>query len=160
MVVSLIWLAASVSGWAATRQTLAGHVPAAVARLQPVDRLSRATRLDLTIGLPLRNKDALTNLLHDLYDPASPRYHQYLTAEKFAERFAPTEQDYQAVVGFANANGLRVTGKHGNRTLLEVSGSAADIEKALHVNLRVYRHPTEARTFHAPDREPSVWRSE
>jgi uncharacterized repeat protein (TIGR03803 family) len=156
MVVSLVWLAASVSGWAATRQTLRTHVPAEVTRLQPVGRMQRTTRLDLTIGLPLRNQGALTNLLRELYDPASRQYHQYLTPEQFAEQFGPTEQDYRAVMAFANANGLEVTGTHANRTLVEVNGSAADIERAFHVNLRVYRHPTEGRTFHAPDREPSV----
>jgi uncharacterized delta-60 repeat protein len=32
----------------------------------------------------------------------------------------------------------------------------ADIERALHVMLRVYQHPTEKRMFHAPDAEPSL----
>ena len=40
--------------------------------------------------------------------------------------------------------------------VLDVSGTAADIERAFHVTLRTYRHPTEARTFFAPDVEPSV----
>ena len=31
-----------------------------------------------------------------------------------------------------------------------------DIEKLMHVTLRVYQHPTEARTFYAPDAEPSL----
>ena len=39
---------------------------------------------------------------------------------------------------------------------MDVSGSVADIERALHVTLRVYQHPTEKRTFYAPDVEPSL----
>jgi uncharacterized repeat protein (TIGR03803 family) len=137
-------------------QLLHGQIPPGVGSLQPVDRLDASSRLNLAIGLPLRNRGALTNLLRDLYDPASPRFHQYLTAGQFAEQFGPTEQDYQAVTRFAQAHGLTVTGTHPNRTLLDVSGSVADIEKTFHLRMRVYQHPTEARTFFAPDSEPSL----
>lgn len=133
-----------------------GQIPSAVGHLQPVDRLDGAKRLNLAIGLPLRNRESLTNLLRDLYDPASPRFHQYLTADQFAAQFGPTERDYQAVMRFAQAHGLTVTGTHPNRTLLDVSGAVADIEGTLHLCMRVYQHPTEARTFHAPDAEPSL----
>jgi subtilase family serine protease len=37
-----------------------------------------------------------------------------------------------------------------------MKGSVASIEKAFHVQLGVYQHPRENRTFYAPDREPSV----
>jgi uncharacterized repeat protein (TIGR03803 family) len=141
---------------AAGRQVLRGHVPAAVARLSPVGRLPGTNRLNLAIGLPLRNQEALTNLLRQIYDPASPNYRHYLTPEQFTEQFGPTEKDYQAVISFAKANGLTVTGTHPNRILVDVSGSVADIERALHVTLRVYQHPTEKRMFHAPDVEPSL----
>jgi len=39
--------------------------------------------------------------------------------------------------------------------LLQVRGSVANIEKALHVSMSVYQHDTENRTFFAPDREPT-----
>ena len=133
-----------------------GQIPPGAGRLQPVDRLDGSARLNLAIGLPLRNQESLAHLLRDLYDPASPRFHQYLTARQFAEQFGPTEQDYQAVTRFAQARGLTVTGTHPNRTLLDVSGAVADIERALHLRMRVYQHPTEARTFYAPDAEPSL----
>jgi hypothetical protein len=137
-------------------RTLPGHVPPAVALLQPVDRLPGSTRLNLAIGLPLRNQEGLTKLLQQIYDPASPQYRHYLTTEQFTEKFGPTEQDYQAVVDFARRNGFRVTATHPNRVLLDVDAAVADIEKALHVTMRVYQHPKEARKFFAPDVEPSV----
>ncbi|MGO9611278.1 MAG: LamG-like jellyroll fold domain-containing protein [Verrucomicrobiia bacterium] len=143
---------------AVERRQLTGHVPAAVAKLnlQPIGRLPATTRLNLAIGLPLRNQGALGTLLNQIYDPASPSYHRYLTPELFAERYGPTEKDYQTVISFARANGLTVTGTHANRTLLDVVGSVADIERTFHVTMLVYRHPTEARTFYAPDIEPSL----
>jgi hypothetical protein len=118
--------------------------------------LPATNQLRLIIGLPLRNQETLTNLLHQIYDPSSPNYHHYLTPKEFTQRFGPTEKDYQAIIAFAKANGLTVTGTHSNRTLLDVNASVSDIEKALHTTMHAYRHPTEARTFYAPDSEPSL----
>jgi subtilase family serine protease len=138
------------------RQMLHGHVPKVVAHLQPIGPLPASQRLNLAIGLPLRNEAALDVFLQQLYDPANPNYHHYLTPEQFTEKFGPTEQDYQKVIAFARANGLTVTATHGNRILLDVIGRVPDIEKALHLTMRVYQHPKEKRTFYSPDAEPSV----
>ena len=140
------------------RQVLSGHIPGAVRRLnlQPSGRLDATNRLHLAIGLPLRNPDALSALLKALDDPLSPQYRQYLTPEQFAERFGPTERDYQAVVDFAKANGLQVSKVFPNRALVDVEGTVGDVEKVLHVTLRTYNHPAEGRPFYAPDTEPSL----
>jgi subtilase family serine protease len=154
--VAILLFATSVQ--AAGRQALRGHVPRAIAdlNLQPVGLLPGTNRLHLAIGLPLRNQEALGALLQQLYDPASPNYRHYLTPAQFAERFGPTPADYQVLIDFAKANGLRITRTHPNRVVLDVEGSVADIERVLHVTLREYQHPQEARTFYAPDAEPSL----
>jgi subtilase family serine protease len=159
---SSFWIIASILfamvASAAERQVLNGHVPEAIARLhlQPLGRLPATNRLRLAISLPLRNRDALTNLLQRLYDPASPDYHHYLTPEQFTARFGPTAQDYEVVTRFAKAGGLEVVGTHSSRILLDVEGKVSDVEKAFHVTLHTYQHPTEHRQFYAPDVEPSV----
>ena len=153
-----LFFSAIYPGIAAGTQVLHGHVPAAVARfnLQPTGQLPATKSLHLAIGLPLRNQEALTHLIQQLYDPASPNFRQYLTPEQFAEMFGPTEQDYQAVIDFAQRNHLTVTGPSDSRMLLDVSGSVPDIERAFQVTMRTYRHPVENREFYAPDVEPSV----
>ncbi|MGA3181110.1 MAG: protease pro-enzyme activation domain-containing protein [Verrucomicrobiota bacterium] len=140
----------------AAPQVLKGHVPPITKRLTSIGRLESGTRLDLAIGLPLRNREKLTNLLQELYQPSNANFRQFLTADQFASSFGPSEKDYQAVADFAKSHGLMVKGTHANRTLLDVSGSVADIERAFHVKMQVYQHPVEARTFFAPDVEPSV----
>ena len=137
-------------------RTLPGHVPAAVSHLSSRGLVAAETNLDLAIGLPLHHREALTNLLQQINDPASTNYHRYLSAEQFAAQFGPTEQDYQAVAKFAVANGLSIVGTHPNRMLLDVRGKASNIQKAFQVTLRTYQHPTENRAFFAPDTEPSV----
>jgi hypothetical protein len=156
-VLSLLAFGLPLAGSAAPRQKLSGHhVPAAVARLAPTGSLPGSQRLSLAIGLPLRNEQELDALLQQLYDPASPNYHRYLTPAEFTARFGPAENDYQALVDFAKSNGLSVTLTHPNRVVLDVEGAVADIQKAFHLTLRTYRHPREAREFYAPDAEPSV----
>jgi uncharacterized repeat protein (TIGR01451 family) len=137
-------------------RTLPGHVPAVAKQLTPTERLDPNLRLELAIGVPLRNREALTNFLQELYDPGSAQYRQYLTPERFTELFGPSPEDYQAVIEFAEASGFTVTRTHSNRVLLDVNASVADIEKAFHVTMHVYQHPSENRTFYAPDLEPSV----
>jgi hypothetical protein len=138
------------------RMLLPGQLPAVVPRLQPLGRLDGSTRLKLSISLPLHNREALTNFLEQLYNPASPLYHHYLTPEEFEVRFGPTEQDYQAVIAWATRSGFTVTARHPSRMLLEVNAPVTNIERALQVKMRTYAHPTEHRTFFAPDAEPSV----
>ena len=113
-------------------------------------------RLNLAISLPLRNTNELTRLLQEIYDPASPQFRHYLTPEQFTERFGPTKEQYDAIGQFAQRCGLEVTVTYPNRVVLDVAGQVPDIEKAFQITLNTYRHPTEARTFYAPDMEPSV----
>ena len=121
-----------------------------------VGRLPATQSLRLNIALPLRNESELDELLQQIYDPQSPSYHQFLSVEEFTERFGPSQEDYDAVISFAQANGLTVTGTAPNRMIVDVTGPVANIERAFHVNMGVYQHPTEDRTFYAPDREPTA----
>jgi Pro-kumamolisin, activation domain len=138
------------------RTTLHGHVLEIIKHLRSNGRLPDNQEMQLAIGLPLRNTNELAVLLQQLYEPGSPNFRHYLTAEEFAQRFGPTEEQYQAVRAFAETNGLRVTRTHSNRLLLDVAGPVANVEKTFHITLRTYKHPTEARNFFAPDTEPSV----
>lgn len=118
--------------------------------LTAVGRLAPSGHLHLALGLPVRNRAALDQLIADLYDPASLRFRQFLTPEQFAEQFGPTEQDYHAVIDFVQKQGLIVGARHSNRMVVEVEGTVGAIESMLHTTLAVYQHPTEHRTFHAP----------
>ena len=43
-----------------------------------------------------------------------------------------------------------------NRIVVPVTGSAAQIDAAFHVQMNLYQHPSEKRSFFAADREPSL----
>lgn len=115
-----------------------------------------AQMMDLDLVLPLRDPAGLDALLSDLYDPRNPSYRQFLTVEQFTARFGPTQADYDAVVEFARAHGLKVTGGSRDGMEVQVRGSVAAIEAAFHVDMRTYQHPSENRAFYAPDRDPTA----
>ena len=140
----------------AGRKVLPGHRPSVAAHLPEKGQVADAAGLNLAIGLPLRNQSALTNLIQQIYDPASPNYHKFLSPSQFTAQFGPTEQDYQKVIQFARQHGMKVTATHPNRMVLDVSGAAANVEHAFQVKLKTYHHPSENRDFFAPDSEPSV----
>ena len=137
-------------------QVLRGAVPRITKGLSPRGRLEASDHIKVAIGLPLRNRELLTNLLEQLYTPSSPNFRHYLKADEFAASFGPSAEDYQSVIEFAKAHHLTVTQTHSNRTLVDVSGSVADIERAFNIHLLTFRHPKESRDFFAPDAEPSL----
>ena len=120
-----------------------------------VGHLAGQRRLSLAISLPPGNQSDLDDFLARLYDPQSPDFHKYLSVKEFSERFGPSEADFAAASEFARTHGLKVVDEPANRMVLDVEGPAAAIESALHVSLNVFQHPTENRTFYAPDREPT-----
>jgi hypothetical protein len=142
----------------AAMSSLSHHVPVAVSNGQAAlaGSLPADQELHVTISLPLRDQTGLTSLLSQIYDPSSSKYRQFLSVEQFTEQFGPTEEDFQTVVGFARANGMTVTDTPKNRLIVPLNATVDRIQKTFHVTMNSYRHPTESRTFFAPDREPSL----
>ena len=110
--------------------------------------------LKVALQLPLRNQAELTQLLHDLYDVSSPKFHKYLSVSEFTKEFAPTAADYKKVVSWAKSKGLKVTTTPPNRRLVALEGSVETINRAFKVQISNYRHPHEQRVFYSADREP------
>jgi len=122
---------------------------------QAVGQLSANQTMNLDLVLPLRNEAGLESLLSDIYDPNSGLYHHFLTVPEFTARFGPSQADYDAVVQFAKKNGFTVVGGTRDGMEVQVKGTVSAVESAFHVSMRTYQHPTESRTFYAPDREPT-----
>ena len=103
-----------------------------------VGKLPANQSMRIDIVLAVRDEAGLDSFLQDVYDPSSPSYHQYLTVEQFTQRFGPSQADYDALVRFASANGLTMTG--GSRDAMDVQfkASVAAIETAFHINMGLY----------------------
>lgn len=121
-----------------------------------VGRLPASQQMQLNIVLPLSDPAGLDAFLADLRNPASASYRQFLTPQEFTARFGPTQEDYDAVVAFAKANGLTVVGGSRDGMDVQVRGPVSAVEAAFHVAMQNFQHPTENRVFYAADREPTV----
>ncbi len=121
-----------------------------------VAQLPQNQLMNLDIVLPLRNAAGLKTLLGELYDPASPSFHKFLTVEQFTARFGPTQEDYDSVVAYAKTSGLTVTGGSRDGMEVQVKGPVSAVESAFHVKMATYQRSSGQGTFYAPDREPTA----
>ena len=102
---------------------LSGNHPELTAGL--TSRLAAETQLDIQITFGLRNQAELEDLLSDLQDPASPRYHQWLTSQQFEARFARTPAEVRAVKDWLTSHGFQVlqADSHGITSLATVAAA-------------------------------------
>jgi len=123
---------------------------------QSLGRMPATQTMNFSVTLALRHAPELDNFLADIYDPSSANYRHFVTPEEFTARFGASQEDWDATVRFARQSGFKVIGGTREGGNLQLKGTVAQVEKAFNVKMGVYQHPTENRTFFAPDREPSV----
>src|ERR1700678_510204 len=114
---------------------LSGNHPAEAATLAGGLRADPAMPLEITIGLGLRNQAALEQLLADQQNPASPRYHRWLTPKEFADRFGPTDQQVGQITDWLKGEGFAVTSVNRVGRTIRATGDAATAERAFSTTL-------------------------
>src|SRR5580693_1645457 len=99
-------------GQAQSLPALTRHVREVVlnGQAKSVAQLPLDQTMTLDVVLPLSDQAGLNSFLQELYDPASLAYRHFLTVQEFTERFGPTQEDYDAVVRYVQANGFTVVG--------------------------------------------------
>jgi kumamolisin len=109
----------------------------------------------ITLAVPLKPHDpaAVDRFLTDLYNPASPDYHAYLTPKQYTQRFFDAK-DRAQVTGYLRSMGLAVSDP-GVGAVLTATGNAAQVEGAFHLTLSDYRDTT-GRIFYANDLTPAL----
>ena len=123
---------------------------------QLLGRMPATQTMNFSVVLALRHAPELENFLQDIYDPSSANYRHFVTPEEFTARFGPSQEDWDATVRFAKENGFTILGGTREGRDLQLRGTVAQVEKAFHVTMGLYQHPTENRTFFAPNREPQA----
>lgn len=134
---------------------LGGHVPRAQMRdadfLGPMDG---AEEIDLIFGLPLRNPESLETLIHDIHDPSSPKYGQFLNPTQFTEAYGPSKEDISAVMEHLRKAGYKVVNTSSNRMLIRAKAKVSTVEKSL--SIRMNRYKGRNKPFFAAAEEPSL----
>jgi len=154
-------LAAAARGAAPVR--LPGHVLPARAEATPVTRAATDTAADpddhvppliLTFVLERSDQEGFERYLRDVYDPESPRYRRFLTQRELADRFGPSRDAYETVLGHLRGSGFTLVEGSRNRLTLTVEGTRAAVERTFAVRVGDYRHGD--RLFYATDRDPTL----
>ena len=120
-------------------------VPNGALDLGPVDAAAAVTA---TLWLK-SSSDTLATTVADRQNPASPRYHQWLSPADIAAQ-GPTAGDVATLTRSLTASGLTVSSRGDT---LRVTGSAAAIERAFGTDLRTVR--LGAQTFRAATATPT-----
>jgi hypothetical protein len=114
--------------------------------------LSSAQSIRLAIGLRPPHMAAEQRFLREVQTKSSPLFHHFLTTAAWTARFGPSTAAQHAVLAWARGAGLAVTHLYPNRLVVDLTGRAGAVEKALGVQLNTYR--LGATTFFASPHEP------
>jgi hypothetical protein len=92
-------------------------------------------RMLLVLKHSAEQEPALQKLLDDQQDQSSPSYHQWLTPDQFGQQFGPSDQDMQTVVAWLRSHGFQVATPSRGRTVIEFSGTAAQVQQAFQTEI-------------------------
>jgi subtilase family serine protease len=127
---------------ASGRVRLEGHVLAGQDELTPSSAVIPTSTLRLTFILSRspESQAAFQHLLTDQQNPASLRYHHWLTPNQIGEQYGPTGHDLSALTDWLVSQGLSVTEVAPSGIFIQVEGSAASISTSLDTDLRYIEH--------------------
>jgi uncharacterized protein (TIGR03437 family) len=80
----------------------------------------------------------LEQFVQQQQDPSSADYHRWLTPEQFADRFGVNTADMAQITAWLGSQGFTVNNVARSRTFVSFSGTAAQIQGALHTSIRRY----------------------
>jgi subtilase family serine protease len=117
----------------------------------------RMERVILALRIPAARRAALAQLLADQQDPASPRYHRWLTPAEFADAYGPSPAEVAQVTAWLAAQGLQVEEVAASRTWIDFSGTVAQLQRAFQTQVRDFQVGDRVR--HANVTTPSMPRA-
>lgn len=120
-------------------RVLAGSVLRAARTLRPTGVTDPAQAMTVGINLAGRDPAGEAQLAKDLYNPASPAYHRFLTPAQYNHRFGASRDELNAVTDWLRHGGLAVTAVPGASRYVLASGRADTVGRLLHVSFSNYR---------------------
>ena len=92
----------------------------------------------LVLSRSPEQETALETLLKQQQDKSSPQYHKWLTPQQFGEQFGAADEDIQTVTSWLQSNGFRVNGVANGKTVIDFSGTAAQVQNVFHTDIHKY----------------------
>lgn len=130
---------------------ITGNVPG---DLTPVGPAPANQTLTIGVGLMLPNLTAVRDYYHAEYTVGSSVYHKFLTPSEFASKFGVNPSTYSRVLAWLKGGGMKVTQTSAARDWVEATGSVAQVESLVKVQIDRYR--TKGVSFLANTTAPTV----
>lgn len=115
---------------------------------QPMERML------LVLQRSAEQEAALRELLDEQQDKSSPNYHNWLTPEQFGQRFGPADQDIQTITAWLESHGFRIARIAKGRTVIEFSGTAAQVEETFRT--AIHRYVVHGKEYWANTDNPQI----
>jgi subtilase family serine protease len=120
----------------------------------PLNSRQPIPRIKMVFTRTAEQDAALNTLLQEQQDPSSPNYHAWLTPEEFADRFGLDPTDVDTVVSWLQSQGFTIDEVARSRSWVTFSGTAGQVNTALHTQLHEYA--VNGQRNYAAALEPSV----
>jgi subtilase family serine protease len=130
------------------RARLPGHVPNWANSENDLGGVAPGLRLDnlhLILARAPEVQAAFEQLLADQQNPASARYHQWLTPQQNAEQYGIAPGDLAAVTAWLQSQGLSLDGVADGGVFITFSGPASLVESTFATSLHNFSHENAAR---------------
>ncbi len=108
-------------------------------------------RIQLVLKRSPDQEAGLQDLLEQQQIKSSASYHKWLTPDQFGQQFGPADADIQAVTSWLASFGFQSINVSRGRTLIEFSGTASQVETALHTSIHRYVVDGESHWANASD---------
>jgi len=120
----------------------------------PVDPSFRLSYMTLILKPGPAQQAALAQLLADQQDPASPQFHQWLTPEEYASQFGTSPRDLAKISAWLTSAGFQVAYTARGGDYISFSGTAMQVQAALHA--AVHRYVVNGESHFAIAADPSI----
>jgi hypothetical protein len=97
---------------------------------------------------------ALDKLVDDQQNPASPKYHRWLTPEQFGLQFGVASQDIQTISQWLESHGFQVEPQMAGHSMITFSGTNAQLKAAFHTEMHSYKFKNG--TYYANATNPQI----
>jgi len=95
----------------------------------------RMEHMLLQLRRPPEQEEALNALIEQLHDPASPSFHQWLSADQFGARFGLAAADLDTITTWLEGRGFTVNVVYPNGVLIDFSGTAGQVSAAFRTEI-------------------------
>ena len=107
--------------------------------LTPAGPAPTSQTLTIGVGLMLPNIQAVRAYYHAEYTAGNPLFRKFLTPSQFASKFGVNPSTYARVLAWLKGGGLTVTQQGGARDWVEATGTVAEVESLVKVQIDKYQ---------------------